>query len=109
MSQKEKIIMRYLGGLRGAGNLTWGDEAGARADYDFEGFQTGPGQVMCSGEIRLAPDVLRSVFGRRDVQLVTDDGRRLSLRFSERQLAAASDSAHVDVAGDLPPASEWRH
>jgi hypothetical protein len=49
------------------------------------------------------------VFGRRDVQLVTDDGRRLTLRFSERQLAAASDSAHVDVAGDLPAASEWRH
>ncbi len=101
--------MHYLGGLRGVGNLTWGDEAEARADYEFDGFLAKPGQVMCSGEIRLAPEILRNVFGRRDVQLVTDDGRRLSLRFSERQLAAASDSAHVDVAGDLPAASEWRH
>ncbi|MCT7374574.1 hypothetical protein [Chelativorans salis] len=62
-----------------------------------------------SGEIRMPPDALRQVFGREDLDLLTDDGRLLSLRFSEKQLPVASDSAHVDVTGDLPPQSEWRH
>ena len=101
--------MLYLGGLRGAGMLMVGTEALARADYDFDGFLTKPGQMTCSGEIRLAPAMLKDVFGRRDLQLLTEDGRRLSLRFSERQLRTASDTAHVDVTGDLPPRSEWHH
>lgn len=101
--------MLYLGGLHGTGDLTCGGETAARADYDFDGYLAKPGHVVCSGEIRMSPDVLREVFGRRDVRLLTDDGRLLSLRFSERQLRSASDAAHVDVAGDLPPVSEWRH
>lgn len=99
--------MHYLGGLRGVGDLTCGDETVGRADYDFDAFLTRPGQVSCSGEICASPEVLRDVFGRRDLELLTDDGRRLSLRFSERQLRAASDRAHVDVGGDLPSAADW--
>jgi hypothetical protein len=66
--------------------------------------------VTGSGEIRLAAAALESVFGRDDVQLLTDDGRLLDLRFSEKELLAASDVAHVDVTGDLPTDPEsWGH
>ena len=68
-----------------------------------------PGQVMCSGELRMPWEALKDLFGRRDLQLVTDDGRHLSLQFSEKTLRAESDAAHVNVGGDLPLASEWRH
>jgi hypothetical protein len=101
--------MHFLGGLRGAGTVTCGDETLARADYDFDGFLTKPGQITASGEIRMSPEALRDLIGRKNLKLLTDDGRLLSLRFSEKQLRSASDAAHVDVAGDLPPASEWRH
>ena len=101
--------MHYLGGLRGAGVVTCGDETVARADYDFDGFLTKPGEVAASGEIRMLPKALRDVFGRKNLQLLTDDGRRLSLRFSEKRLHSASDAAHVDVTGELPLVSEWRH
>ncbi|WP_159593568.1 hypothetical protein [Chelativorans xinjiangense] len=101
--------MQYLGGTRGTGVLKCKDETPARADYDFDGFLRKPGEVTGSGEIRMPPDALRQVFGREDIHLLTDDGRFLSLRFSEKQLPPANDSAHMDVAGDLPLQSEWRH
>jgi hypothetical protein len=101
--------MHYLGGLRGAGTLTCGDETVGRTDYDFDGFLTNPGQVAASGEIRMSPKALQDVFGRKNLRLLTDDGLCLSLRFSEKRLRSASEAAHVDVTGELPPASEWRH
>jgi len=102
-------MMRFLGVLRGAGDLTCGEETLARAEYDFDDFLMNPGQVMCSGELRMPWEALRDVFGRRDLHLLTDDGRHLSLQFSEKMLRPESDAAHVNVGGDLPPASEWRH
>lgn len=60
--------MRYLGGLRGTGVLTCRDEAVARADYDLDGFLTSLGEVTASGEIRMAPDAMRGVFGRTDLK-----------------------------------------
>ena len=101
--------MQYLGGLCGAGILTRGNETVTPADYDFDGFLTEPDKVTCCGEIRLPPQALREVFGRKDLQLLTEEGRLLSLRFSERQLRSETDAAHVDVAGELPPVSEWHH
>jgi hypothetical protein len=103
--------MRYLGALRGAGTLTGpNDETSARADYDFDVFVTHPSQVTGSGELRMSPEALREVFGRKDLQLKTDDGRMLSIRFSEKRLRSATETAtHVDVAGDLPSAADWRH
>ncbi|WP_274425585.1 hypothetical protein [Chelativorans sp. YIM 93263] len=101
--------MQYLGGIHGAGVLKCGGKTLTRADYDFDGFLRKPGEIVGSGEIRMPPDTLRQVFGREDLQLLTDDGRLLSLRFSEKDLPPASDAAHVDVAGDLPPQTEWRH
>ncbi|MEX0954051.1 MAG: hypothetical protein WDZ83_02430 [Rhizobiaceae bacterium] len=101
--------MQYLGGIHGTGTLKCKDETLMRADYDFDGFVRKPGEVIGSGEIRMAPDTLRQVFGRKDLQLLTDDGRLLNIHFSEMQLPTASNSAHVDVTGDLPPQSGWRH
>lgn len=101
--------MHYLGGLRGAGILTCGDKTVGHADYDFDGFLTKPGQVTGCGEIRMSPEALTEIFGRKDLRLLTDDGRLLCLRFSEKRLRSESGAAHVDVVGGLPPASEWTH
>jgi hypothetical protein len=106
---KESKIMQYLGKIHGAGSLTCGGETIARAEYDLDGFLMKLGQVTGSGEIRMAPEALRDVFGRKDLHLLTDNGRRFSLRFSEKRLRSASDAAHVDITGNLPRASEWRH
>jgi hypothetical protein len=101
--------MQYLGGMRGAGVLTCGEETLARADYEFDGFLTHRGEVTGCGEIRMSPEALRAAFGRKDLLLRTDDGRRLGLRFSEKQLASASNVAHVEVDGGLPQPAEWCH
>jgi hypothetical protein len=102
--------MHYLGCISGSGVLICGGKEIARASYDFDGFLRPPTGVISSGEIRLAPSTLRDVFGRPDVQIRTDDGRVLELRFSEKKLDSAAGAAHVDVTGDLPPASaqNWR-
>ena len=44
---------------------------------------------MGSGDLVLAPSDLKAVFGRAGIQLVTDDGRLLDLRFSEKELSPA--------------------
>ena len=100
--------MQYLGGIHGAGILTCNGKTVGRADYDFDGFLTKPGEILSSGEIRMPSEAMKSVFGRRDLQLLTDEGRLLNLRFSEKKLGAAGDAAHVDVAGQLPTVAEWR-
>jgi hypothetical protein len=82
----------------------------SRASYDFDGFFRQPIGVTCCGEIQLSAAILKDVFGRRDVQLLTDEGRLLDLVFSETALLSASDVAHVDVTGELPAtAQSWRN
>jgi hypothetical protein len=107
---KEKSIMHYLGGISGNGILICDGKDVARASYDFDGFLRPPTGIISCGEIRLSPSTLQTVFGRGDVQIRTDDGRLLDLRFSEKKLGSAADTAHVDVTGDLPTASpqNWR-
>jgi hypothetical protein len=101
--------MQYLGRISGGGLLTRDGEALARASYDFEGFLRPRGIVVSSGEISLSPAHLKAVFGRPGVQLRTDDGRLLDLRFSERELRTASGVAEVEVTGGLPGSlAEWR-
>ena len=101
-------MMHYLGGISGSGVIKCEGEEIARATYDFDGFVDKTAVVTGSGEIRLPAQALRGVFGRQGVQLFTDDGRLLDLRFSEKTLPSASDSAHVDVTGDLPDPPNWR-
>lgn len=101
--------MDYLGGLRGRGLLLCGSALVAPAQYDFDGYLTKGGQVTSCGEIRLPASVLRGIFGRADLRLQITDGRLLRLRFSEKRLSSSSDgAAHVDVAGELPAAADWR-
>jgi hypothetical protein len=106
---KVSSIMRYLGRIAGDGLLMRDGETVARACYDFEGFIRPRGGVMSSGEISLSTSDLKSVFGRLGVQLLTDDGRRLDLRFSDKELRHANGVAQVEVTGDLPSSpAEWR-
>jgi hypothetical protein len=44
---------------------------------------------MSSGELKLAPSDLKAVFGTLGVQLLTDDGRLLDFKFSEKELRPA--------------------
>ena len=102
-------IMQYLGRIAGSGDVRSGGETVARANYDFDGFTAPRGGVVGSGDLVLAPSDLKAVFGRVGVQLVTDDGRLLDLRFSEKELGPTTDVAHVYVTGDLPRSkAEWR-
>ncbi len=100
--------IRYLGVMRGSGSMACHGEPMGRADYEIEGFQTKPGEVVGSGEIRMAPEDLDRAFGRTDLQLTTDDGRVLAVRFSGKRLDPTSAAAHADISGDLPPVSHWR-
>jgi hypothetical protein len=93
--------MRYLGKISGNGVLKCNDEKIARASYDFDVFLKKPVGLTSCGEIRLSASALKEVFGRKDVQLLTDDCRLLDLKFSESQLTVASEVAHVDVTGEL--------
>jgi len=99
--------MRYLGGISGNGILTCKGVEVAPASYDFEGYTRKKGDVTGSGEIKLDAFALEALFGRSDVQLRTEDGRVLDLKFSDKALRDPG-VAHVDVAGDLPPAKDWR-
>jgi hypothetical protein len=102
--------MRYLGGISGRGVLQCNGEPIARASYDFDGFFREPVGVTCCGEIQLSAAALKDVFGRRDVQLLTDEGRLLDLAFSGTALLSSSDVAHVDVTGELPATPRsWRN
>ena len=89
--------MQYLGVMRGSGVLTCGEEQMGRADYDIDGFLTRPGEVVGSGEIRMSPEALNNAFGRQGLQLTTDDGRVLEVRFSGKRNDPASEAAHADI------------
>jgi hypothetical protein len=102
--------MRYLGRISGNGILKRSGENIARAAYDFEGFMDRPARLVSSGEIRLPAAALESVFGCKDIQLLTDDGRVLDLKFADKKLPLASQRAVVDVSGELPKdALSWHH
>lgn len=105
--------MRYIGGISGVGTLKCDGEEVARVSYEFDGFYTEATGITRSGELRVSADALKSVFGRKDVQLLTDDGRIFDLTFSEKTLRPATDIAHVDATDDeaVPAASrsKWRH
>jgi hypothetical protein len=101
-------MMQYLGALRGTGTLECGDKPVGAVTYDLDGYLLRPGEVVASGELRTEATTLNDLFGRRDINLRTKEGRVLSIRFSGRRGDRASDAAHVDVGGDLPPAKYWK-
>ena len=100
--------MQYLGVMRGSGVLTCGDEQMGRADYDIAGSPPRRGVGVGAGAIRMSPEALNNAFGRQGLQLKTDDGRVLEVRFSGKRSDPASEAAHADITGQLPGAAEWR-
>ncbi len=57
---------------------------------------------LLGGEIWASSAASKGVFGRKNVQLLTEDGRLLDFSFFEKALLPASDVAYVDVTGELP-------
>ncbi len=102
--------LRYLGGISGHGVVTRNGERIAQATFDFDGyFRTAAGVTGC-GEIQMSAEVLKSLFGCSDLQLLTDQGRLLDLSFSDPTSPPEGEVAHVDVSGELPTApADWRH
>jgi hypothetical protein len=100
--------MRHLGALRGSGTLSCGGVVLGTARYEIDGFSNRPGEVMGSGEICMAPAELANAAGRRDLELTTEDGRVLAIRFSGSRLDPSSGAAHADIIGGLPAEDEWR-
>jgi hypothetical protein len=101
--------LRYLGGISGNGFVQHNGEKLASAKFDLDGYFRPNLGVTGSGEIQISGETLKSLFGRTDLELLTDQGLVLALRFSDPTLREASDVAAVDVTGKLPSAPElWR-
>lgn len=108
MAFKTKAL-RYLGGISGRGVIKQNGKTIAAANFDFDGYFRPAAGVTGSGEIQLPGRVLKDLFGRTDLQLLTDRGLLLDLRFSDSSLPAASEVAHVEVKGQEPIApADWR-
>jgi hypothetical protein len=109
MMNRSKTL-RYLGGLSGQGVVSQNGKALARAAFDFDGYFHAVAGVTGCGEIQASPEVLQGLFGRPDLQFLTDGGLLLDMSFSDAKLAPASDAAPVDVKGHLPTTpADWRH
>ena len=100
--------MRHLGVLRGSGTLRCGGVVLGSADYEIDGFCTRPGEIVGSGEIRMERAELANAIGRRDLELTTEDGKVLTLRFSGGRIDPKLSAAHADVLSGLPAEEEWR-
>jgi hypothetical protein len=108
MKRPMRGSMRHLGVLRGSGTLSCGGVPLGAASYEIDGYCTKPGEVIGSGEICMTPDELANAVGRRDLELTTDDGRILALRFSGSRHDARRGAAHADIVGGLPAEDDWR-
>jgi hypothetical protein len=110
MAKHDGALMRYLGGSSGSGVLKRNGEQIARASYDFESYSKKPSGVASSGEIRLSATLLDTIFGCDGLQLLTDDGRLLDLKFSDRKLPFDRGVAHVEVVAEsiVEPAGSHR-
>ena len=100
--------MRHLGILEGSGTLESGGRPLGRAEYEFDGYLVGPGQVVASGEVHMPNVALQEAFGRSDLVLQTDDGQSLPIRFSGKALSQTADVAHADIREGLPPPAKWK-
>jgi hypothetical protein len=97
--------MRFLGKLRGVGTLTSGADPVGEAEYELDGYLMRPGAVVASGELRMAAAQLTEALLRRDLRLLTTDGRVLALRITGKP---TGDAVHVDIAEGLPGEGDWR-
>lgn len=105
--KNEKLAMRYLGGFSGAGLLTCEGEEIERATYELDLFFEKQKGLTGNGEIRLSVVALENIFDRQNVQILTDEGHLLDVRFSGK--TPDSGIAHADVTGDLKAAAREAH
>lgn len=77
--------------------LKCNSEEFARAAYDFDHFFKKAVGVTSCGEIRASALALKEVFGRKSVQLLTDDGRFLDLSFPEKVLLPSNEGAQAPI------------
>lgn len=108
MKRPSRGSMRHLGVLRGGGTLRCHGVVLGSADYEIDGYCTKPGEVVGSGEICMAPAELANAVGRLDLELTTEDGRVLALRFSGSRFDPRTGAAHADILAGLPTEEEWR-
>jgi hypothetical protein len=106
MAFKHKTL-RYLGGISGRGDIIHNGRKLAPATFDLDGYSRAETDVSGGGEIRLSADVLKSLFGRRDLQLLTEHGQVFDIIFSDKALPDESCVAHIDLTGMLDP-DDWR-
>ena len=101
--------LRYLGGISGQGAVMRNGEAVTSVKFDLDGYFRPSNGVTGSGEIQLPRDALKTLFGCKDLQLQTDRGLLLALRFSDLKLPAASDFVRVEVTAQPATApDDWR-
>jgi len=105
MAFKTKAL-RYLGRLSGRGEIIHNGRNVAPATFDFDGYHRQAAGVSGCGEIRLSADVLKGLFGRIDLQMLTEQGQVFDIIFSDKVLPDDSCVAHVDLSGALDPA-DW--
>jgi hypothetical protein len=106
MAFKTKAL-RYLGGLTGRGDIIHDGKKIAPATFDLDGYYRAAAGVSGCGEIRLpSAEVLHGLFGRRDLQLLTEKGLVFDLIFSDSALPDESCVAHIDLTGMLDP-DDW--
>ena len=94
--------MQYLGTLQGEGFVLHNGLELTSAQFEFDGYSTSHAGVICNGEIRMPAMVLKTIFPLRTMQLRTDVGRLLELRFSDKKIGPDQEAAHVDVRGEIP-------
>lgn len=105
MAFKTKAL-RYLGRLSGRGDIIHNGKKMAPATFDFDGYYRAAAGVSGCGEIRLHADALKGLFGRSDLQMLTEQGQVFDIVFSDKVLPDESCVAHIDLTGVLDPA-DW--
>ncbi len=101
--------LRYLGGISGEGAVKLNGETVTPVKFDLDGYFRPSTGVTGSGEIQLPGDALKTLFGRTDLQLQTDQGLLLALRFSDSKLPQSCEFVRVEVTGQPTTApDDWR-
>lgn len=101
--------MRYLGTLRGTGDLTRPDGSTVAVRYEFDGYIEHSGRVTGGGEIRLPKEAAAFPASPRErAMFTTEDGRRIEVRFADTKQPPSGGVRLVDIIGGVPPASVWR-
>ncbi len=101
--------LRYLGGISGEGAVKLDGETVAPVKFDLDGYFRPSTGVTGSGEIQMTSEALKSLFGRNDLELQTDQGLLLGLRFSDSTLPKSSDFVRVEVkARPTTAPDDWR-